>query len=276
MPSPRSTIARRARRAACASLRVRREPSAAAVAVASAIVAQASRPARAVSALQSSPAQREPLPHAAEREDLLPRACARAPRPSACLESARDGLRAWPLDRRLGRPRPPAIEPLGVELARPSGCSRDLLVHHRLRERRLVALVVAVPAVADEVDDHVAPERLAELDRQPRRLHDRLGVVAVDVEDRGLDRSWRRRWGSGVNRSSSGDVVKPIWLLTMMWIVPPVRKPGSSRQVRASRRRCPGRMNAASPWISTGTTRCALGRRRDSSAWRGRCPRPPG
>ena len=25
------------------------------------------------------------------------------------------------------------------------------------------------------------------------------------------------------DRESSGEVVKPIWLLTMMWIVPPVR-----------------------------------------------------
>ena len=25
------------------------------------------------------------------------------------------------------------------------------------------------------------------------------------------------------DRESSGDVVKPIWLLTMMWMVPPVR-----------------------------------------------------
>jgi hypothetical protein len=40
------------------------------------------------------------------------------------------------------------------------GCPRglvvaDLLVHHRLRHRRLVGLVVAVAAVADQVDDDV-------------------------------------------------------------------------------------------------------------------------
>ena len=42
----------------------------------------------------------------------------------------------------------------------------DELVHLRLRERGLVALVVAVAAVADQVDDDVLVERLAELERE--------------------------------------------------------------------------------------------------------------
>ncbi len=62
-----------------------------------------------------------------------------------------------------------------------------LLVHQRLRERRLVALVVAVAAVADHVDDDVAAERLAEVERQLGDVDARLGVLAVDVEDRHLD-----------------------------------------------------------------------------------------
>ena len=62
-----------------------------------------------------------------------------------------------------------------------------LLVHQRLGERRLVALVVAVPAVADHVDDDVLAERLAELERQLGDVDDRLGILAVDVEDRHLD-----------------------------------------------------------------------------------------
>ena len=44
---------------------------------------------------------------------------------------------------------------LGVELA-DAAAIVDLRVHERLGERRLVGLVVAVPAVADEVDDDVA------------------------------------------------------------------------------------------------------------------------
>ena len=38
----------------------------------------------------------------------------------------------------------------------------DDLVHHRLRRGRLVRLVVAVAAIADEVDDHVLAEALAD------------------------------------------------------------------------------------------------------------------
>ena len=63
----------------------------------------------------------------------------------------------------------------------------DDVVHRRLRHRGVVALVVAPAAVADEVDDDVLLERLPELERQPRDAHARLGVVAVDVEDRRLD-----------------------------------------------------------------------------------------
>ena len=35
-----------------------------------------------------------------------------------------------------------------------------------------------------------------------------------------------------VDRPSLGAVVKPIWLLTTMWIVPPVRYPGQLREVQ--------------------------------------------
>ncbi len=48
-------------------------------------------------------------------------------------------------------------ELLGVELA-DADPVLDLLVHERLGERGLVALVVPVPAVADHVDHHVLAE----------------------------------------------------------------------------------------------------------------------
>jgi len=75
---------------------------------------------------------------------------------------------------------------LGVELADTEPVA-NLAVHDRLREGRLVPLVVAVPAVADDVDDHVHAERRAEVHGQLADVDDRLGVVAVDVEDRHLD-----------------------------------------------------------------------------------------
>ena len=54
-------------------------------------------------------------------------------------------------------------------------------------EGRLVAFVVPVAAVAVEIDDHVAPELLAEFEGELRGEEDFERVVAVDVENRGLD-----------------------------------------------------------------------------------------
>ena len=57
-----------------------------------------------------------------------------------------------------------------------------------------------------------------------------------------------------MNRLWLGGVVKPIWLLMIRWIVPPVRKPGNSDRLSVSKTiPCP--VNAASPWTSRGTTR---------------------
>jgi hypothetical protein len=97
----------------------------------------------------------------------------------------------------------------------------DLGVHERLGEARLVALIVAEAAVAPHVDDDVALEALAVVDRQLAGEGHRFGIVAVDVEDRRLDALGhvrRVRRGAGEAR----DVVKPIWLLITKWIAPPV------------------------------------------------------
>ena len=83
---------------------------------------------------------------------------------------------SWP----LGHQRRGVLLPHGRVL-------RDLLIQQRLRERRLVALVVAVAAVADQVDEEVEREALPVGPRQPRRLDARLGVVGVDVHDRHLE-----------------------------------------------------------------------------------------
>ena len=64
----------------------------------------------------------------------------------------------------------------------------DQLVHLRLRQRWLIAFVVTVPAVAKHVDDHIFVKLLAEVVRQPRRAHARLGIVTIHVEDRRLHR----------------------------------------------------------------------------------------
>src|SRR3712207_8223672 len=61
--------------------------------------------------------------------------------------------------------------------------------HQRLREARVVGLVVAVPPVADHVDDDVLGEGLPELVGQPAHPDARLGVVAVDRKSTRLNSS---------------------------------------------------------------------------------------
>ncbi len=76
-------------------------------------------------------------------------------------------------------------EPLGVEVPDRTP-SVDQPVHLRLGVAGLVPLVVAQPAVAHQVDDHVLVERLAEGQGDPRHPQHGFGVVAVDMEDRRL------------------------------------------------------------------------------------------
>ena len=82
--------------------------------------------------------------------------------------------------------------PGGHRAARRTACRTrwlvgDRLGHERLRVRRLVLLVVAEAAVADEVDDDVVPEALAERHREPRGRDGGLGIVGVHVDDRRVE-----------------------------------------------------------------------------------------
>ncbi len=91
--------------------------------------------------------------------------------------------------RRLGllhREVAPGDQRLGVELAHRAP-RFDQVVHQRLGEAGVVALVVAAAAVADHVDHDVLAERLAVGERQLAHPGDGLRVVAVHVEDRRLD-----------------------------------------------------------------------------------------
>ena len=55
-----------------------------------------------------------------------------------------------------------------------------------LREGRLVAFVVAAPAVAVHVDHDVALKVVPKVHGQANHLRDRFGIFAVHVEDRDL------------------------------------------------------------------------------------------
>ena len=81
----------------------------------------------------------------------------------------------------------PLLDQLLGELGAHRRLLRDLLRHQRLRVRRLVLLVVPEAAVADEVDDDVVPEPLAEGQREPDRGHRRLRIIGVDMDDRRVE-----------------------------------------------------------------------------------------
>jgi hypothetical protein len=120
----------------------------------------------------------------------------------------------------------------------------------RLRERRLVALVVAVTAVAVHVDHDVAQERVAKVHRQPHDLRDGLRILAVDVEIRDLQQL-RDVGRVGRGARLRGRVVKPIWLLMMTWIVPPMVCASTWLMFSVSWI-TPFAANAASPWMVNG------------------------
>ena len=63
----------------------------------------------------------------------------------------------------------------------------DPLRHERLRVGGLVLLVVAVAAVADEIDDEVVAELRAIGQREPHGAQGGLGIVGVDVDDRDVE-----------------------------------------------------------------------------------------
>ena len=72
---------------------------------------------------------------------------------------------------------------VGVDLAR-RRMLMDALVHQRLRDHRLVLLVVAEPAIAHEIDHHVLAELHAKIERDLGHQAYRFRIVAVDVENR--------------------------------------------------------------------------------------------
>ncbi len=68
-----------------------------------------------------------------------------------------------------------------------AGMLVDALVHQRLGEVRLVAFVVTVAPVADQVDHEILAEAPPIGARHPRRRDAGFGIVGVDVDDRHLE-----------------------------------------------------------------------------------------
>ena len=92
---------------------------------------------------------------------------------------------AHPLEIRLGDDTV-LQQALMVDLVR-GRVGLDGAVHARLRDRRFIGLVMTLAAVADHVDEHVAGKGHAVFQRQPGDQQHRLGVIAIDMEDRCLN-----------------------------------------------------------------------------------------
>ena len=147
----------------------------------------------------------------------------------------------------------------------------DRAIHQRLRERRLVGLVVTEAPVAEHVDDDVLVEQLAEFRGDPRdnapplrdRRRSRGRSAPAPSAPRPTDRA--------KSAHKPARVVKPIWLLTTKWIVPPVRKPLVPDIAKHSAT-TPWPANAASPCSSSGMTlaRVTLSSKL-RTAWRAPC-----
>ena len=67
-----------------------------------------------------------------------------------------------------------------------AGCRvlADCLVHQRLGEHRLVAFIMTEPAIAEDIKHNIGAKGLAELDGDPRRMHDGFRIIAIHMEDR--------------------------------------------------------------------------------------------
>ncbi len=89
------------------------------------------------------------------------------------------------LDLALGD-QPVPDQPVGVDL-QGGLVTLDVGIHGRVGEHGLIALVMAEPAIAEDVQHHVLVKLLTEFGGDPGRVDDGLGIIAVDVEDRRLD-----------------------------------------------------------------------------------------
>ena len=99
---------------------------------------------------------------------------------------------------------------------------RDFLVHQRLREHRLVALVMAMTAITNHVDDGVFLEALTIFGRDPGNMHVTASTSSALTWKIGAATTLATSEQYGDERECAGLVVKPIWLLMTIWIVPPV------------------------------------------------------
>ncbi len=78
------------------------------------------------------------------------------------------------------------LQLVGVDFAR-GRVFFDFLIHQRLGGARLIGFVMAVTAVAHQINKHVALKGVTEIQRQAGHKRDRFRVVCIDVENRRHD-----------------------------------------------------------------------------------------
>ncbi len=73
----------------------------------------------------------------------------------------------------------------------------DVLIHQRVGEHRFIALIVAKAAVAEDIQNNVFVELLAEFCCNAGRMHNRFRIITVHVEDRRFDHQGDVGWIGG-------------------------------------------------------------------------------
>ena len=60
----------------------------------------------------------------------------------------------------------------------------DRLIHKRLGKGRFVTFIMTKAAIAEHIDDNVGIKCLTKFNRNPRCMHNRLGIIAIHMENR--------------------------------------------------------------------------------------------
>ena len=85
---------------------------------------------------------------------------------------------------------------LGIDITC-RGMLSDRLIHKRLGKRWLIPFIMAKPAIAEHINNNVRIESLPKFNRDPRGMHNRFGIVTINVKNRchnhfgNISRIWR-------------------------------------------------------------------------------------
>ena len=93
------------------------------------------------------------------------------------------------IEHRLGgfsRDRAFLCEPFRIKIARRAQFA-NAVIHQRLGEGGLIAFIMAVAAIANDIQHHIRTKDHAEFGGQTRTEHHRFRVITIHMQDRRLD-----------------------------------------------------------------------------------------